>query len=134
MVNHTCPLHLAGDRLCYKGCGCRCEDCTEMHHWRYRGPKPAAPDLYLQDLSDGNCAGFPQFTEMPDAAQYRACITCPVFAICPQPTPWPRGECCREGHDVEHRHPTLRHCTECERERGRRKKLIARSRASERGA
>ncbi len=105
-----------------------------MHRWIYRGPRPAAPELYLQDLSNGNCAGFPQFTELPDAAQYRACITCPVFAICPQPTPWPRGECCREGHDVEHRHPTLRHCTECERERGRRKKLIARSRASERGA
>ena len=88
-----------------------------MHHWRYRGPRPAAPDLYLQDLSDGNCAGFPQFTELPDAAQYRACITCQVFAICPQPTPWPRGECCREGHDVEHRSPGTNRCTECERER-----------------
>ena len=69
MSDHTCILHLAGDRLCYKGCGCRCEDCTEMHHWSYRGPRPAAPELYLQDLSDGNCAGFPQFTELPDAAQ-----------------------------------------------------------------
>ena len=58
-----------------------------------------------------------QFTELPDAAQYRACITCPVFAICPQPTPWPRGECCREGHDVEHRSPGTNRCTECERER-----------------
>ena len=96
-TDHTCPLHLAGDRLCYRGCGCRCDDCTEMHRWSYRGPRPAAPEMYLQDLSDGNCAGFPQFTELPDAAQYRACITCPVFAICPQPTPWPRHRTANRG-------------------------------------
>ena len=81
-TDHTCPLHLAGDRLCYKGCGCRCEDCTEMHRWHLLGAPQADPALYLQDLSEGACVGTRGFTELPQEDQWKACTGCPVRDRC----------------------------------------------------
>ena len=91
MSDHTCPLHLAGDRLCYKGCGCRCDDCTEMHRWHLLGAPQADPALYLQDLSEGACVGTRGFTELPQEDQWKACAGCPVRDRCPCPTPKPVG-------------------------------------------
>lgn len=91
MSGHTCTQHLAGDRLCYKACGCRCDDCTEMHHWHLLGAPQADPALYLQDLSDGACVGTRGFTELPQEDQWTACAGCPVRDRCPCPTPKPVG-------------------------------------------
>ena len=58
----------------------------------------AVPNKYLNDLTAGACYGQLDFTDQPLAAQYVACLGCPVRDLCPVPTPWPRGECCRRGH------------------------------------
>ena len=56
------------------------------------------PNKYLNDLTAGACYGQLDFTEQPLAAQYVACLGCPVRDLCPVPTPWPKRECCRRGH------------------------------------
>jgi hypothetical protein len=57
---------------------------------------PANP--YLNDLSAGTCNGDTGFLDQPRPLQYVACLACPVRSLCPVPTPWPKGECCRRGH------------------------------------
>ena len=64
-------------------------------------PTATVPNKYRNDLTAGACYGQPNFTEQPLAAQYVACLGCPVRDLCPVPTPWPRGECCRRGHVSE---------------------------------
>ena len=61
-------------------------------------PTATVPNKYLNDLTAGACYGQLDFTEQPLAAQYVACLGCPVRALCPEPTPWPKHECCRRGH------------------------------------
>ena len=62
---------------------------------------PTVPNKYRNDLTAGACYGQLDFTEQPLAEQYVACLGCPVRALCPVPTPWPRGECCKRGHVAE---------------------------------
>ena len=61
-------------------------------------PTATVPNKYRNDLTAGACYGQLDFTEQPLAAQYVACLGCPVRALCPVPTPWPKHECCRRGH------------------------------------
>ena len=61
-------------------------------------PTATAPNKYRNDLTAGACYGQLDFTEQPLAAQYAACLGCPVRALCPEPTPWPKRECCQRGH------------------------------------
>ena len=61
-------------------------------------PTATVPNKYRNDLTAGACYGQLDFTEQPLAAQYVACLGCPVRALCPEPTPWPKRECCRRGH------------------------------------
>ena len=61
-------------------------------------PTTPISNRYLNDLTNGACYGQLDFTEQPLAAQYVACLGCPVRDMCPVPTPWPKGECCRRGH------------------------------------
>ena len=56
---------------------------------------------YRNDLSEGACFDDPGFLDQPLAVQYVACLGCPVRDLCPVPTPWPRGECCKRGHVAE---------------------------------
>ena len=56
---------------------------------------------YRNDLSEGACFDDPGFLDQPLAVQYVACLNCPVRDLCPVPTPWPRGECCKRGHVAE---------------------------------
>ena len=58
----------------------------------------AVPNKYRNDLTAGACYGQLDFTDQPLAAQYVACLGCPVRDLCPVPTPWPKRECCRRGH------------------------------------
>ena len=64
-------------------------------------PTTPISNRYLNDLTNGACYGQLDFTEQPLAAQYVACLGCPVRDLCPVPTPWPRGECCKRGHVAE---------------------------------
>ena len=61
-------------------------------------PTATVPNKYLNDLTAGACYGQLDFTDQPLAAQYAACLGCPVRDLCPVPTPWPKRECCRRGH------------------------------------
>ena len=61
-------------------------------------PTATVPNKYRNDLTAGACYGQLDFTEQPLAAQYVACLGCPVRDLCPVPTPWPKRECCRRGH------------------------------------
>ncbi len=66
-----------------------------------RPPLVEASNKYRNDLTAGACYGQPSFTDQPRAVQYVACLGCPVRDLCPVPTPWPKGECCRRGHVSE---------------------------------
>lgn len=55
----------------------------------------------IPDLTGGVCVGNPGFTDLPVVEQYRGCIRCPVSALCPAVTPWPKADCCRQGHDKD---------------------------------
>ena len=61
-------------------------------------PTATVSNKYRNDLTEGACYGQLDFTEQPLAAQYVACLGCPVRDLCPVPTPWPKRECCRRGH------------------------------------
>ena len=61
----------------------------------------SAANKYLNDLTEGACFSYPKFLDWPLAEQYVACLGCPVRDLCPVPTPWPRGECCKRGHVAE---------------------------------
>ena len=56
---------------------------------------------YRNDLTEGACFDDPGFLDQPLPVQYVTCLGCPVRDLCPVPTPWPRGECCKRGHVAE---------------------------------
>ncbi len=66
-----------------------------------RAVTKGAANKYLNDLTEGACFGDQTFLDQPLPVQYVACLGCPVRDLCPVPTPWPRGECCRRGHVAE---------------------------------
>lgn len=72
----------------------------------------SGPSPYSQDLSAGLCVGVPDFTERPLAMQYAFCIQCPVAALCPSRTPWPREVVCARGHVWDGESRICRTCAE----------------------
>ena len=72
----------------------------------------SGPSPYSHDLSAGLCVGVPDFTERPLAMQYAFCIQCPVAALCPSRTPWPRDVVCARGHIWDGESRTCRICAE----------------------
>ena len=66
-------------------------------------PTATVPNKYRNDLTAGACYGQPSFTEQPLAAQYVACLGCPVRALCPEP------HAARWHHDPPRIPPLARH-------------------------
>lgn len=77
---------------------------------RQQAVTKSAANKYLNDLTEGACFSYPKFLDWPLAEQYVACLGCPVRDLCPVPTPWPKGECCRRGHTSGYRNGACKAC------------------------